>query len=716
MKVNIELGPISLKAGATPPTKLVARSLSSTNPPEDWDPADAARALVSRKRRGRTPALDQTASPSSSLFGFMSPFSQVASDSFPNTVYWNESSELDWRSAVLDEQTLDRYPPEQLLRLLADISPEVSKALWDFLRFCNPGWECVALRSTSPASHGNAPYGRSVTEGDRATTKSPRGNKAPLDSPQAPTAVQEAEQKASDAKGNGLTTISGGYQYPSPAPGRRGGSIHRQGQARLREFFNTLDDYNGTIDVLFGRMFFSAWLHGSFLNELVLDPSSSKMVDLTAPSPRLIAFRRKRDPERGGAYTWQLGQILPGGSPGAAGSDPSNFVPIDTPLVRYVPVDPADDSPYGRPLASPALFSAIFLMAVLHDLRRVIQQQGYPRMDVEINLEAMRDSMPSLAQDPKKFREWAKALITEVETGLAGLQPEDTYVHTSVVKVNRPVAPTEGNSLRGITDVLNQVSLQLVRALKSQPILLGVALPGGEQHANRQWEAHLLGIETLQHYAETSLERLLQKGLQAEGIVAEVRFRFSSNRASEALRDAQTQQFEIDNAMTEYWQGLITQEEFAMKVTGHSPALTEPIAVPRSYVLMEEVKVAIAASKIVPNGGPAPNNAQDPQGKQVGTPGTGEGKSQSKDSTSKPGTTARPSSQDKTKDGTPVDKQGDQAKAGRSAQPSEDEQERIEGGQEGREVEWDNPDVFYAPLPDVNERIESRFSRPLHRR
>jgi len=51
----------------------------------------------------------------------------------------------DWRSLDLDGNVLRRLPVDELLQILADASPDVSRALWDFLRLCNPGWECKAF-------------------------------------------------------------------------------------------------------------------------------------------------------------------------------------------------------------------------------------------------------------------------------------------------------------------------------------------------------------------------------------------------------------------------------------------------------------------------------------------------------------------------------------------------------------------------------------------
>jgi hypothetical protein len=52
------------------------------------------------------------------------------------------TSENDWQVADLDSQTLHRETPERLTELLVDLSPDVNRANWDWMRALNPGWEC----------------------------------------------------------------------------------------------------------------------------------------------------------------------------------------------------------------------------------------------------------------------------------------------------------------------------------------------------------------------------------------------------------------------------------------------------------------------------------------------------------------------------------------------------------------------------------------------
>lgn len=396
------------------------------------------------------------------------------------------SYEQNWQLLNLSSKDFDQVAPTRLLEMLADLSPEVSRALWDFLRMCNPGYD---VKVTRPGSD------------------------------------QE------DARG----------------------------QAAAQAFIDSLSDQYGTFDIVVGRLFTGAFLRGALCAELVLDKRGRFPIDLATPDPSSVRFRRRTDPERGDV--WQPGQW-----------QDYNFVPLDIPTFRYVPIDPLPSSPYGRPLAAPALFTSLFLLGVMHDLKRVIQQQGYPRIDISIDITKILESAPQLAANTDQFNNWATSLVTQVENAYAQLQPDDAYIHTSNVIVNRPVGTVDADSLGGIDAIITALERMAVRALKTMPLMLGITDAVGDTQSNRQWEIFAAGIKSIQHYAETMLGRLFSIALEAQGIQAKIEFTFAELRAAEMLRDAQTETMQIANEKAKRDEGWQTQDEASIAITG-SPAV-----------------------------------------------------------------------------------------------------------------------------------------------
>ncbi len=377
----------------------------------------------------------------------------------------------------LDVRSMETMSTTKLMELLATYSPDISRALWDFLRLSNPGWECKVFNP-------------------------------------------------------GTDTISD------------------KGQTAVDTFIARMAGYHGSMDVVFNRLFMSAFLRGALLSELVLDKQGRMPVELVTPDPSSVTFRKIPDKERGDI--WQLGQW-----------QKNEFIPLDAPTIRYVAVDPLPGSPFGRSLASPALFTSLFLLGMLHDLRRVVAQQGYPRPDIVIDTEKLRAIMPAnVASDPAKLIEWSNAVIAEVSRAYGALEPDDAFIHTDVVKHERPVGTVDSFSLSGLEGLVRILERMAVRSLKTLPLLYGTS-DAGEANANRQWEIYAAGIKSLQHSCEQLLEYDFTLALQAQGIQADVKFRFAEMRAAELLRDAQVEAFKIKNARALYDNGTISADEMA---------------------------------------------------------------------------------------------------------------------------------------------------------
>lgn len=399
--------------------------------------------------------------------------------------------ESSWRTLNLDADNLNVLSPKELLDMLADLSPEVSRAYWDFLRMCNPGYTCKAYTLGSED----------------------------VENPQA--------------------------------------------QAAIDAFFDTLRAEYGSVDVVIGRLFAGPFLRGAFCAEIVLDPRGRVPVDLATPDPYSVRFRKRKDAVRG--EVWQPGQW-----------QSTNFVPLDIPTFRYMPVDPAPGAPYGRPLAAPALFTTIFLLGLLHDVKRVVMQQGYKRMDISISTEQAVAMFNQGGTGYNSVDEYVAAAVTAVRTAYAALEPDDAFIHSDMIVLNDPAGTIDLDSIGAIDKIIDKLERMATRALKSNSLLMDTASSASETDSNRRWEIHAAGIKSLQHYAENLLESLLTLALEAQGIQADVRWRFAELRAAEELRDAQTDAMKVANARAKYEAGYYSQDEASNEAVGHDADAAEP--------------------------------------------------------------------------------------------------------------------------------------------
>lgn len=404
------------------------------------------------------------------------------------------SSDDEWSAFNLDSDTLRRMLPEKLLELLANLSPEISKALWDFLRFSNAGWTATAMR---------------------------------------------------------------------PSGKMPGTAAH---QAALDAFLATLKERYGSVDIILNRLFLSAFLRGALFAELVLDKSGTTPLDIATPDPATARWKRVSDPDLG--VIFQLGQWQGG-----------QFVALDRPTVRYLPIDPLPGHPEGRAIASPAVFCAVFMLALLHDIRRVVQQQGYPRIDISVMMERVIASMPQNdARDPEKQSAWVDDTIARIQAAYECLEPDQAYIHTDDSVINRPVGALDSSSLGAVTGIIEALERMETRGTKSMPLLMGTNQTGTETQSTREYEAFVAAIKAIQHLCESLLEHLCTLALRAQGIPAVVQWRFAEVRAAELQRDATTEGMQLANTITKYDQGYISQEEASLSAVGHKPDVDAPRA------------------------------------------------------------------------------------------------------------------------------------------
>lgn len=415
-----------------------------------------------------------------------------------------------WRLEKLDTRSFERMPPWRLLELLCELSPDISRALWDYLRMTNPGWEMKVYKP--------------------------------------------GDSKVIDARA----------------------------QAVCDEFVITLKNIYGDFNIIPNRLFTMAFMRGAFFAELVIAADGRTPVDLATPDPQPVRFDQIDDPLRGAIF--RPFEMVKG-----------EKVWLDIPTIKYIPVDPFPGNPYGRSLASPALFSTLFLLALLHDIRRVVQQQGYPRIDITIDLEALQTMLENAEDndDPAAMQNAVTQAINEVATMYGKLQPDEAYVHTSLVTINRPVGTVDSSSLGGIQGIIEVLERMSVRALKTVPIVHGQAQNVSESNANRQWEIYAAGIKALQHFCEVLLEDMFDFMLRAQGIQAKVRFQFSELRAAEMLRDTQVHLLQVKVAKERYLAGYTSQDESALYATGKEKA---DASEPRDMQPVDDAGAGAAAS------------------------------------------------------------------------------------------------------------------------
>lgn len=398
-----------------------------------------------------------------------------------------------WRTLNLDSQTLTSYSPEKLIGMMADLSPEISSGIWNFLRLCNPGYELEV-------------------------------NKIGTDDPD-----DAARAKLDEF----IESIPGIYKPPMITP----------------------------LNVIINSLFMGCFVRGAALSELVLNEQGNAPENLIAPDPGVVRFRKDKS-------SYEMGQ--------PKGTD---WVSYDRETILYTPIDPLPGSPYGRAIITPAFHTSLFLISLLNDLKRVIMQQGYPRLDITVDFKALEEMSEGLDFGSQEYEDWVDSIMDEVATAYASLEPDDAYVHSDMITVGNPVGVINASVISGVQGLIEALERMSSRAMKLMPLLLGIDKATTDANANRQWEIQAAAIKAIQHVVEDMLSRQFITALNCQGIQASVKIKFAELRASEMLRDAQTEAMIIRNAQAKYLAGWITHEAASLMVTGAEPAAAGPLVI-----------------------------------------------------------------------------------------------------------------------------------------
>ena len=382
----------------------------------------------------------------------------------------HENPTQSWKTLEVQRKYLLNLPISRLTQIALDLSPQVGKGLFDFLRFCNPGWMIE-------------------TESDTA-------------------------------------------------------------RAIVNDFMKRLTHLHGSFDVLIDRMFASIFIGGAYFLELVLNEAGTEALNIAVLDPILARFVRQEEPGLG--QYWQLTQR---GQTGTA-----DIVLQDEPRVKYVGIDTLPDSPYGRPMVTPSVYASIFLLGLIQDIRRVIANQGYNRLDYSVNTEELLKLAAAENKTDKDIAKFIASHITQIRGMIESLEIDTSYVHLDTVEVNYADSGTPG-TLPGLDILVRTLERQITNGLKSIPILMGSNESVAETHANRQLDFYIASIESIQDELAAILNDFFQIVLQIQGIQDPLKFFFRRQRIIDRKTIAETEMIVIDNIIKKVNAQLITQEQ-----------------------------------------------------------------------------------------------------------------------------------------------------------
>lgn len=316
-------------------------------------------------------------------------------------------------------------------------------------------------------------------------------------------------------------------------------------------------DYGGGLSVLVDVFILSILMNGSVCSEIEIAENLKDVLDWCPVNPSLIAFNVDEKTGHFSPYTWVGGKSIDF-------SKHSN-------QFRYVPLDPVVSDPSGRSPFLPAFESVFFQTEVLRDLKQVAHVQGHPRLHFSVLDSIAESNVPQHLNMPGQEdakRQWMNAWLTQIADAYKTLQPDDALFTWDWVEAKGVSAGDGSFDTKALVDI---VESQVIASLKHLPILLGRIDGSGLAHGTVQWQIFSQTIVSLRRPIITIMSWLATQTLRVWGYPSIAILEFPKLRTQDRLREAQAESLEVQTALLMEMQGWVSQDENAMRFTGHKP-------------------------------------------------------------------------------------------------------------------------------------------------
>lgn len=339
-------------------------------------------------------------------------------------------------------------------------------------------------------------------------------------------------------------------------------------------------------------------MYGALAGELVLDKSRMplKIQPVSVPT---ISFK----PDGKGLKPMQT-----------VGQDE---IDLDVPTFIMIALDQDLLDPYSSSPLESAIKPVVFKEDFAQDIHRIIKRVGHPRQKVKIDEKMFRSNLSSdIINDSDKASAAMDALVSQVESKLAGLSPEDALVHLDSLSFE--VETPANGGLAAEYDVLQQIgNSRLSTGAKTMGTVLG--FQGGSSNIASAETMLFMKAATgaVKDKLDEFYSRIFTLALRLMGLDVVVKFTYADidlRPEADLAAFRQTQQMMTLEKLS---LGLITDEEASLTLTGKLPP---PGYKPRAGTMFYRADASAATPTEPSNSGSTMN-----QNLNGDTPSTGRG-------------------------------------------------------------------------------------------
>jgi len=369
------------------------------------------------------------------------------------------------------------------------------------------------------------------------------------------------------------------------------------------------------IRVLAEQMRYLCLLRGAVGAELVTDKS------MFPDEIRLV------DPATLKWYEPLPGKLIPEQVPKSGNKN----ISLDIPTFFYGGYRNSPLSAYPTPPFVSAINTIVARQNVINDLYRIMQLTGFPRMDIKVLEEVLRNAAPATVRnDPGQLQAWTAARIAEIRSNFSTIAPDEAFVHTDSVEVSIVNDKAPASALN-IDSVIKTLNAQNQAGLKSVSTILGRG-ESGVNTASVEARVFSMNADSLNLPVSVVLSKLFTCAFQIMGypFFVQVGFREAEMRpATELEPQLLAKQSRLLEALS---YGLITDDEFHMQMYGRLAPEGAPALGGTNF---RSPAPAMDPSKASPNADPlgrslTPGSNDTAKSNSVGGPGSAQDRNRKK--------------------------------------------------------------------------------------
>lgn len=294
-------------------------------------------------------------------------------------------------------------------------------------------------------------------------------------------------------------------------------------------------------------------VYGSCGLELVLD--KARLPDHLAPvSTRTVVFRQEQK------------RLVPYQKIG------SEEISLDIPTFFYTSLDQDLATAYSESPIAAAVQPVLMSQAFMNDLRRIFRRAIHPRQTAEIDTDRWKANIPpDVAHDSAKFEAYMQATISDLETKMNGLAPEDALIYFDLIKMD---ILDKGNvSLSEEYKVLSAImDGKLASGARTMPVVLSHAAASSTNIASTQSMLFVKQVEgAVQAKLHETFSRALTLGVRLFGLDVIVGFAYEPTSLRPELELEGFRAMRQSRMLELLSLGLVSDEEASILLTGSLP-------------------------------------------------------------------------------------------------------------------------------------------------